>query len=437
MRIVKLLLLLVTFQGATTSALADEPANNAKSLFGNLQNLLVRVKAAESVTSPKSSYGTGFVIDPSGIIATNYHVISDYVMQPGSQWKIIVETRDNKNLEAELVDFTVVDDLALIRVKENFPSSIKLEDRTTSVGEKTYSLGLPDDINMSIVEGVYNGVLNYGPYSLVHVTTPINAGMSGGPTVNGSGRLVGSNVSKLVLENNVSFIVPVERMKLLVQGTNFKGKALSKKEAQEKIYSQLEKAQEKLVASLPKYKTQTVELWKGKSIELPEFLKCWAGGIDEPQLPFVLKKRTCNLDHNVFLAESLETGTFEVEVDILDASKINRFSVSQLMGQGSEIEEIISKFREKKFFGDIDAREIFTPYKCERSFLKTGFLGNPKTLRSGICIRKYSKAKNLYDLALNWYDFDGTLKTRVSITHSGVSLENSRKLLSYWTERFK
>jgi serine protease Do len=173
-----------------------EESGGGQKLFGNLQDLLVRVKAADSISSPKSSYGTGFAVDKSGIIATNYHVISDYVMQPGSQWKIIVELRDLSNVEAELIDFSVVDDLALIRINHKFPAAISLEPNATGTGERTFSLGLPDDINMSIVEGVYNGVLNHGPYSLVHVTTPINAGMSGGPTVNFHGRLVGSNVSK-------------------------------------------------------------------------------------------------------------------------------------------------------------------------------------------------------------------------------------------------
>ncbi len=414
-------------------------ANEAggKQLFSNLKDLLVRVKAADSVSSPKASYGTGFVVDKSGIIATNYHVISDYVMQPGDQWKIIVETPDSQNLEAELIDLSVVDDLALIRVRRSFPGAIKFEEGQSHKGERTFSLGLPNDINMSLIEGVYNGTLNYGPYSLVHLSTPLNGGMSGGPSVNSAGKLVGVNVSRILFASNISFIVPVERLKTLVKNSDFKRAILTKKEAEEKIYSQIETAQEKLVASLPKEKLQKIELWKDKTIELPDFLKCWSSGTEDPQLPYVSKKRTCRLDHAVFLAGDLDSGTFNIEVSVLDASQVNRFAVNQLIGDAGAMSTVLAKFQEKKFFGEIDAREVFSPYKCDQSFLKTTLFGEEKTLRNGVCLRKYTKAKNLYDFSFSWYDFEGPLKTRIDVEHSGVSLENTKKLLAYWAERFK
>ncbi|MEZ4814803.1 MAG: serine protease [Bdellovibrionota bacterium] len=203
--------------------LSAQTPPRGQDLFDHVKDLLVRVKAADSISSPKSSYGTGFVVDKSGIIATNYHVISDYVMQPGNQWKIIVETQDLKNIEAELIGLSVVDDLALIRINQSFPGALPFENKTSFKGEKSYSLGLPNDINMSLIEGVYNGVLNHGPYSLVHVTTPLNGGMSGGPTVNSAGKLIGINVARILFANDISFIVPVERLLTLVKKTDFKG----------------------------------------------------------------------------------------------------------------------------------------------------------------------------------------------------------------------
>lgn len=406
-------------------------------LFDHMKDLLVRVKAADSVSSPKASYGTGFVIDPSGIIATNYHVISNYVMQPGNQWKIIVETQDLQNIEAELIDLSVVDDLAIIRVNKKFPSAIKFEPKKSSKGERSFSLGLPNDINMSLIEGVYNGVLDHGPYSLVHVTTPLNGGMSGGPTVNSAGRLIGINVARILFANDISFIVPVERLVTLVKRSDFKRAVLTKKEAQDKIYEQLEAAQNRLYNALSEKNSQKVEFWQGKEIQLPDFLKCWSGGTEDPQLPYVLKTRSCRLDHAVYLANSLDTGALSLQVKVLDSSTINRTSTKELMRIEGGAESLLSRFQGEKFFGDIDAREIFTPYKCEQTFLKSKFLGEEKTLRSGVCIRKYKNAKDLYDFSLSWYDFKGPLKTQVSVSHSGVNLENSQKLLKYWMGRFQ
>lgn len=282
--------LLFSFIGGPFLANAQNPPRG-QDLFNHIKDLLVRVKAADSISSPKASYGTGFVVDPSGIIATNYHVISNYVMQPGSQWKIIVETQELENIEADLIGLSVIDDLALIRINKKFPSTIQLEEKASSKGERSFSLGLPNDINMSLIEGVYNGVLNHGPYSLVHVTTPLNGGMSGGPTVNSSGKLVGVNVARILFANDISFIIPVERVKSLIKGADFKRAALTKKEAQDKIYSQLENAQDKLLVSLSSGKTQKIEYWKNKSVSLPDFLKCWSDGTEDPQLPYVMKKK--------------------------------------------------------------------------------------------------------------------------------------------------
>jgi hypothetical protein len=290
---------------------------------------------------------------------------------------------------------------------------------------------------MSLIEGVYNGVLNHGPYSLVHVTTPLNGGMSGGPTVNSSSRLIGVNVARILFANDISFIIPVERVKTLVKNADFKRAALSKKEAQDKIYSQIEAAQEKLFASLKTDKSQKIEYWKGKYLQLPEFLKCWSDGTEDPQLPYVMKKRSCRLDHAVYLASGLDTGTVSLQVNVLDATSINKHSVKELMGEANSVDSLISRFRGEKFFGDIDAREIFTPYECQQSFLNVPFMGTNKTLRNGICIRKYVNAKNLYDYSFSWYDFEGPLKIRISVNHTGVSLENAQKLLAYWSERFQ
>jgi hypothetical protein len=412
--------------------------NHGKNVFNQLKPLMLRVKAADSLTSPKSSYGSGFVVHKSGIIATNYHVISDFVMQPGEQWKIIVELENNKNIEARLVDFSVADDLALIKVDKEFPSQVILEKTTPSKGDRVFSLGLPHDINMSLIEGVYNGLLESGPYQIVHVSTPLNEGMSGGPSVNESGKIVGVNDARILFSNNISFIVPVSKLALLLQGLNpLKLHFLSKQEAQSSLYSQLFKTQNSLVESLLNAKTQKVEMWKGRSINVPGFLKCWSEGKDEPQLPYVLKHRICRLDHAQFVTDKFDAGSYSLEAKILDASKINRFAVDRLWGDQGSFIELLRHNSEEDFFGQLDARDVLTTYECKRGFLKASFWGEKKDLRTGLCIRKYKKAQNLYDFIFQWSDFSGPLKVRVNIEHTTVSLENVNKLMAYWTERFQ
>ncbi len=415
----------------------ENTLSSGKDVFEDLKELLVRVKSADSADSPKTSYGTGYVVHKEGIFATNYHVISDSVMQPGNQWKIFVEKNNKETLEAELLTFSVVDDLAIIRVKENFDRALVISKNPPLKGERTYSLGLPSDINMSLIEGVYNGLLEYGPYQLVHVTTPLNGGMSGGPTVNDHGQLIGTNVSRILFANDISFIVPKSRLEDLMSNLDIHKAALTKDEAQKLLYSQLEAVQKKLVNDVVSGPTQKVELWKDIQIDVPKFLKCWADGKEEPELPYVYKSRSCRLDHDIFMANGLQSGTFDVSVEVLDASRINRFSVASILGDNFDAKKELGSYFGSRNFGDLDAREVFTSYDCKQGFIKSSFLKKPNELRFNYCIRKYKKAQNLYDVSMQWLDFKNTLKTKVVINHSGVGLEETQKLMAYWMERFK
>ncbi len=420
------------------SLLVNAENNQGKNIFNQLKPLMLRVKAADSLTSPKASYGSGFVVHKSGIIATNYHVISDFVMQPGEQWKIVAELDDNKNIEAHLIAFSVADDLALIKIDKEFPSQVVLENATPSKGDRVFSLGLPHDINMSLIEGVYNGLLESGPYQIVHVSTPLNEGMSGGPSVNEFGKVVGVNDARILFSNNISFIVPSAKLNLLLKEINpLKLKFLSKQEAQKTLYAQLYKTQNLLVDSIFKAKIQKVEMWKGRSINVPDYLKCWSEGKDEPQLPYVLKHRICRLDHAQFVTDEFDAGSYSMDAKILDASKINRFSVDKLWGDQGNLIDFLRSRTAKDFFGQLDAREILSSYECKRGFLKASFWGELKDLRTGLCVRKYKKAENLYDFTFQWSDFTGPLKVRVNVEHTTVSMENIKKLMAYWTERFE
>lgn len=73
---------------------------------------------------------------------------------------------------------------------------------------------------MSLIEGVYNGLLESGPYQIVHVSTPLNEGMSGGPSVNETGKIIGVNDARILFSNNISFIVPVSKLASLIQELN-------------------------------------------------------------------------------------------------------------------------------------------------------------------------------------------------------------------------
>ena len=73
-------------------------------LFSKVKSLVFQVKTSQSAHSAKTSYGTGFVVDESGLLLTNYHVISTVVQDKYNRYKIFVVDK-GKSYQAEIIKF--------------------------------------------------------------------------------------------------------------------------------------------------------------------------------------------------------------------------------------------------------------------------------------------------------------------------------------------
>jgi len=141
-----------------------------------------------------SSLGSGFVIDASGIIITNNHVIADAD-------EIFANFNDGSKLKAELVGKDTKSDIAVLRVKPekpikavNFGNSDKMR-----VGDWVMAIGNPFGLGGSVSVGVVsarNRDINAGPYdNFIQTDAAINRGNSGGPLFNMDGDVIGINTA--------------------------------------------------------------------------------------------------------------------------------------------------------------------------------------------------------------------------------------------------
>lgn len=141
-----------------------------------------------------SSLGSGFVIDPAGLIATNNHVIADAD-------EIYVNFNDGTKLKAELVGRDQKTDLALLRVKPEKPlTSVKFGDSDKMrVGDWVMAIGNPFGLGGTLTVGVVsarNRNINSGPYdNFLQTDAAINRGNSGGPLFNMDGEVIGVNTA--------------------------------------------------------------------------------------------------------------------------------------------------------------------------------------------------------------------------------------------------
>ncbi|MER0237721.1 Do family serine endopeptidase [Fulvimarina sp. MAC8] len=140
------------------------------------------------------SLGSGFVIDPSGVVVTNNHVIQDAD-------EITVNFADGSQLEAELVGRDPKTDLAVLKVESDEPlASVAFGDsETIKIGDWVMAIGNPFGLGGSVSLGIVSARgrnINAGPYdNFIQTDAAINRGNSGGPLFDMNGNVVGINTA--------------------------------------------------------------------------------------------------------------------------------------------------------------------------------------------------------------------------------------------------
>ena len=156
--------------------------DTAKLLFEQSAPMVFQIKVIDKASGNKSTIGSGFQISSAGVLATNYHVVSDYILER-EKYSIEVLDHEYKSMKASLVNFDIVHDLALLKVAELNKPALILSQSELSHGNRIYSMGNPNDLGMTIIEGTYNGMVEASRYQKYLFSGSLNAGMSGGPVL--------------------------------------------------------------------------------------------------------------------------------------------------------------------------------------------------------------------------------------------------------------
>ena len=139
-----------------------------------------------------TSLGSGFIIDPSGYIVTNNHVIEN-----GESITVILS--DETSLPARLVGRDPQTDLALLKVNpaKPLPTARLGDSDKAQIGDWVIAIGDPFGIGSTVTAGIVsarNRNINAGPYDdFIQTDAPINRGNSGGPLFDMDGNVIGIN----------------------------------------------------------------------------------------------------------------------------------------------------------------------------------------------------------------------------------------------------
>ncbi len=164
-------------------------------------------------SSSKEGIGTGFIVDPTGIIVTNSHVVND-----SGDYSVVLN--DGTTYEVKQIHRDPTNDLAILEVDARGLNALELGDSDAlKVGQKAIAIGnalgqYSNTVTLGVVSGIARQITAGGfgtpekTYEdVIQTDAAVNPGNSGGPLLNLSGQVIGINVATSMGADNISFAI--------------------------------------------------------------------------------------------------------------------------------------------------------------------------------------------------------------------------------------
>ncbi len=420
----------------TASQMQYSESREAKRIYQLASSLVFPIHISATLDAPKVSYGTGFVIRKTGLIATNFHVVSQAVLEPTRYKPFLVI--DGKKVQAEIVAFDLIADLALLRVDQNFPGELVLRDELPSVGEKLFSVGLPEDLSMLVTEGNSGGTSIDLLSENIVLSAPLNPGMSGGPTFDDRGQVRGVNVAILKNSQNLAFVVPTRNLHALVEQLDQNGPMgpLTTRSAFQKFETQLTDSMHAAVVRLTKGSTNRRRVANFLAPLTPAGVKCWDVPIEDKANQTLMRFRidlktfqTCTNSRGIPLPAKMRLGSWREGYAIFS----NGLDLSQKRGMDHVFNSLPESVFSDYFGGAAeDEAGSFSAPKCTTQTLQNSF---GVRWKANICARGYRAFPTLFDFAIKAMTLSENGPNALSYYRiSGITADDARSVLQYALE---
>lgn len=427
------------------AATAPAPASTAEPvLTGTGQRIyertrpkLLQVRTLLKTQDSQSSVGSGFLVEEGRLLVTNYHVVSQFALQP-SRYRLVYATVDGKQGALELLAFDVVHDLAVLRpvAAEAFAGrgaiDLRAENDPLPRGARIYSMGNPLDVGFAVAEGNFNGPAERSFLPTLFFGGSLSSGMSGGPALDEQGQLIGVNVAARRDGEQVSFLVPADFVRALIVSARA-GKPitaavwpeLSRQLMQhEALLTERFIAQPWRLAGHPTYR-----------IPVPQetWMRCWGRGSPQAARGMQFERSDCEMDSRIFVSGPLLTGYITVRHETYDGSRLGELRFAQRHGASFGNE----------FVGNDD--RLRTAAQCAERTVSGKTLDParlPKQaaelpLRAVVCLRAYKKLEGLHDLMVLVATLDGKVSgAQGRLDAHGVSLASAQRLAQHYLDGF-
>jgi len=339
-------------------------ALDSREIFQQHENSVFQIRVIHKETGKKSSLGSGFLVHDGTLLATNYHVVADYIHKP-EIYQLRYLATDGSDGPLKLVDIDAVHDLALVSATKSLGQAVE-NALPPAKGAPIYAMGIPLDLGLTIAVGTNGGVLNQTDDSRILFSGSLNSGMSGGPTFNQFGQVIGINVS--TARNDISFIVPAHYLKKLLARTEarqFKPLTEFKREVGEQIHQyQVKYLSDLLTNPWPSTSIRMIQV----PAKISDTIRCWD---DSPTVkPENLYRRLnirCQNENDIYLNERLEVGKIVYEYLWLESTELDNIRFHHLYQKLNDSQfssrankDDVGNFTCRNWFVDIDQQTLKT-----------------------------------------------------------------------------
>jgi len=418
---------------AVSAAAKDDPAANAdvpaatpasttgQRVYERARARLVQVRTLLKAQDSQSSVGSGFLVSDEGHVITNYHVVSEFALRP-QRHRLVYASADAQQGALQLLAVDVVHDLALLKPVDPRPlagrgaMAFRPAAEPPARGARIFALGNPLDVGFAVTEGSYNGFVERGFVPTLFFGGSLSPGMSGGPTLDESGRVIGINVATRRDGEQVSFLVPAEHANALLQrGVNAQPITASVfPEVTRQLLAHQDTLAERFIA----------HGWRSAghsryAIPLPteDFLRCWGHGSPQSARGLQFERSDCEMESRVYVGGALLTGYLTVRHEAYDGRKLGALRFA---------ERYSTSFRNEHFGADGVA--LTAPQCHERNIDRDGL-----PLRALMCLRAYKKLVGLYNMSVLVASLDqADSGVQGRFDAFGVSFENAQRLAAHY-----
>jgi serine protease Do len=385
-------------QGAVAPA-PQAPAPPAPALSSTAERVyelakprILQVRTLLQAAGRQTTLGSGFLVGADGLALTNYHVISQFALDP-TTYRLEYLAPDGARGELKLLAIDVAHDLAVVKLDRTGLPWFEFDPRALAgnlpKGERIYAMGNPLDLGFTIIEGTNNGLVDRSYDERIHFSGAINPGMSGGPVTDADGRIVGVNVAKRLDGEQVGFLVPARFAATLLERAR-NGPPLAVDKAREEVGRQLDGWQSAFYATLVRegFRTASYGPYQGLESAAP-WMTCWAatnaGQVPRPRT--AANTTRCSSATGIFVSDRILTGRVDLTYAYYKSVDLNAFQFAKELSQ-----------RSAGTGPGAAAAKRLTQQECRDDFVAGA--GHGPALRATWCMRAYRDFEGLYNVTL-------------------------------------